>query len=212
MKITGKLLQLLSVQSGTSINGHWSKQIIIVETTDEYPKKVCISIWNGRVDISKLEVGKEYSFHCNIESKEYKGKWYTEVTLWKIDGKIKISVNDFLKTTQSYQNQQLELNEDGVPDFDPRAESDKQEPDWDNIIIKGSASNTPKRFKITGDDIRIPTEKITSDDTTDPNSAEDSPGEIKRHGKLIIDPEKLKNLHSTRKIKKDESNDPDSSL
>lgn len=84
MKISGKLLQLLSIESGLSINGPWSKQGIIVETTDDYPKKVCISIWNGRVDISELEVGKKYVFHVNVESKEFKGKWYTELTLWKI--------------------------------------------------------------------------------------------------------------------------------
>ena len=85
MDICAKYIKTHPLQSGLSLNGPWSKQEFIVETTDVYPKKVCISIWNGRVDVSRLEVGKEYIFRCNIESKEYKGKWYTEVTLWKIN-------------------------------------------------------------------------------------------------------------------------------
>lgn len=84
MELIAKVQEIFPIQSGLSINGSWSKQDILVETTDKYSKKVCISIWNGRVDISELEVGKEYVFHVNVESKEFKGKWYTELTLWKI--------------------------------------------------------------------------------------------------------------------------------
>ncbi len=84
MQLTAKLIQQLPIQSGTSINGPWSKQNIIVETTDDYPKKVSISIWNGRVDINDLEIGKEYLFHVNVESNEYSNKWYTTLTLWQI--------------------------------------------------------------------------------------------------------------------------------
>ncbi|MBK6964934.1 MAG: DUF3127 domain-containing protein [Bacteroidales bacterium] len=79
------MIKTLPLESGLSLNGPWSKQNIIVETTDDYPKKVCISVWNGRVDISELEIGKEYLFHCNVESNEYKGKWYTILTLWSVD-------------------------------------------------------------------------------------------------------------------------------
>lgn len=84
MQLTATLIQILEAKTGIGINSPWSKKDIIVETTDEYPKKVCISIWNGRVDISELEVGKEYLFHVNVESNEYNNKWYTTLTLWQI--------------------------------------------------------------------------------------------------------------------------------
>lgn len=84
MQVSATLLQIGEISSGINQNGPWSKQIIIVETKDKYPKKVCISIWSGRIDISELEIGKEYTFHVNVESKEHNEKWYTELTLWKI--------------------------------------------------------------------------------------------------------------------------------
>lgn len=94
MQLTAKLIQLLPIQTGTGKNGEWEKQDIIVETINQYPKNVCISIWNGKVDVRELEVGKEYIFHCNIESKEYNSRWYTAVTLWKIDN---IEKNDLIE-------------------------------------------------------------------------------------------------------------------
>ena len=48
MQLTAKLIQLLPLQSGTGRNGEWRKQDIIVETQDQYPKKVCISLWGNK--------------------------------------------------------------------------------------------------------------------------------------------------------------------
>lgn len=164
MQLPAKLIQQLPIQSGTSINGPWSRQTIIVETTDEYPKKVCISIWNGKVDISKLEVGKEYTFHCNIESKEYKGKWYTEVTLWKIDRKIRNPILDKFNDEPDFPDVDIDelakrvvssrkggnLNdflrqsmEETVIDKEP----EQQEPDFSKAVSSGIAENLPENLR-----------------------------------------------------------------
>lgn len=84
MELFARVQEIFSIQSGLGINGAWSKQNIIVETSGDYPKKVCLSIWNRRVDVSELVIGKEYTFHVNVESREHREKWYTELTLWKI--------------------------------------------------------------------------------------------------------------------------------
>lgn len=85
MEITGKLLQVLPAQSGKSARGEWKRQDFIIETTDEYPKKVCISNWNNKVDIDALQPGTELKVSINIESREYNGRWYTDVKAWKMD-------------------------------------------------------------------------------------------------------------------------------
>ncbi|MEP6700606.1 MAG: DUF3127 domain-containing protein, partial [Bacteroidota bacterium] len=51
MEITGKLLQLLTLQTGTGKNGPWKKQDFIIETGDMYPKKVCIAAWGDKIDL-----------------------------------------------------------------------------------------------------------------------------------------------------------------
>jgi len=85
MELKGKLIQLLPLQTGTGKNGEWKKQDIIIETQSQYPKKVCISIWGDKINTSQLQIGKMLNISFDIESREYNGRWYTDVKAWKID-------------------------------------------------------------------------------------------------------------------------------
>ena len=86
MQLTAKLVQLLPLQTGTGKNGsQWKKQDIIVETDGTYPKKVCISIWGDKINESVLKIGEQLSVSFDVESREYNGKWYTDVKAWKIE-------------------------------------------------------------------------------------------------------------------------------
>lgn len=85
MELTAKLTQLLPLQTGTGKNGQWKKQDIIVETDGTYPKKVCISIWGDKINESVLKIGSQLAISFDVESREYNGKWYTDVKAWKIE-------------------------------------------------------------------------------------------------------------------------------
>lgn len=85
MEIEGKLVQLLEKQSGENARGKWSKQDFVIETQEQYPKKVCISVWNDKLDLSKFNPGDNMNLSINIESREFKGRWYTDVKAWKIN-------------------------------------------------------------------------------------------------------------------------------
>ena len=85
MQLTAKLVQLLPVQTGTGKNGQWKKQDIIVETDGQYPKKVCISIWGDKIDEAQLKPGKRLKIDFDVESREYNGRWYTDVKAWKVE-------------------------------------------------------------------------------------------------------------------------------
>ena len=85
MQIKAKLIQILPLQTGTGRNGEWKKQDVIVETFDQYPKKICISIWGDKIDSSVLQVNNSLDISVNIESREFNGKWYTDIKAWKIE-------------------------------------------------------------------------------------------------------------------------------
>lgn len=85
MQLTAKLIQVLPLQSGTSKNGEWRKQDIVVETDGQYPKKVCISIWGDKASESVLQIGNILDISFDVESREYNGRWYTDVRAWKVD-------------------------------------------------------------------------------------------------------------------------------
>src|SRR6478735_2641578 len=85
MQLTAKLVQLLPLQTGTGKNGAWRKQDIIVETEGQYPKKICISIWGDKINESQLQAGNQLKIDFDIESREYNGKWYTDIKAWKVE-------------------------------------------------------------------------------------------------------------------------------
>lgn len=86
MEIQGTVKQILPFQTGQGKNGVWKKQEFILETPGQYPKSVCMSLW-GEENINKydLETGMKITAHINLESREYNGRWYTEVRVWKIE-------------------------------------------------------------------------------------------------------------------------------
>ena len=84
MEISGVVINLLPLQSGQGKNGTWKKQEFILETPGQYPKKVCMNLWGEKVDEIKISVGDKITASINIESREYNGRWYTDVRAWKV--------------------------------------------------------------------------------------------------------------------------------
>lgn len=85
MQITAKLSQLIALQTGSGKNGQWKKQDIIVETSGDYPKKICVTIWGDKIKEDQLQIGNELRIDFDIESREYNGRWYTDIKAWKIE-------------------------------------------------------------------------------------------------------------------------------
>jgi len=96
--IEGKLIQVLAAQEGQSTRGAWKKQDFIIETAEQYPKKVCISCWNEKTqDLSKFQMNDSLKVSINIESREYNSKWYTDVKAWRIE---KINAENVTNTAE----------------------------------------------------------------------------------------------------------------
>lgn len=112
MQLTAKLLQLLPLQTGTGKNGQWKKQDILVETEGQYPKKVCISIWGDKINESQLKVGEQLSISFDIESREYNGRWYTDVKAWKIEAGGAAAANEPTGDQPYFDEGQMETKDD----------------------------------------------------------------------------------------------------
>lgn len=84
MELTGKILDILPEQKGESSRGPWRKQEYIIETEGEYPKKVCFMAWGNKIDEFKIKTNEIVVVSINIESREYNGRWYTDIKAWKV--------------------------------------------------------------------------------------------------------------------------------
>ena len=88
MKVQGKIFKKLPVVKGVSNSGKdWIKQDFVIETTEQYPKKIAFStLGQDKIDIlAKLNVNDLVDVSINLESREYNEKWYTNVNAWRID-------------------------------------------------------------------------------------------------------------------------------
>lgn len=86
MEIKGRVKTLGALTEGTSARGAWQKQELIIETIEQYPKQVCLICWGERVaEAQRFTPGQTIKAHINIESREFNGKWYTDVKPWKFE-------------------------------------------------------------------------------------------------------------------------------
>ena len=86
MELSGKVIQKLPEVGGNSKSGNaWRKQEFILETGGQYPKKVCVSLWGDKIDQFPIAEGENVTLSIDVESREYNGRWYTEVKAFKVD-------------------------------------------------------------------------------------------------------------------------------
>ena len=77
MELQGTIQTVLPKESGISqsSNKEWVKNQFVIETKEQYPKKICFQYWKDDVP---LLIGSEVSVAFSIESREYNERWYTE--------------------------------------------------------------------------------------------------------------------------------------
>jgi hypothetical protein len=94
MEITGKLLNVLPEETGEGRNGPWRKQNFILETQEQYPKKVCITVWGDKINLGSFKDNEVITASINIESREYSGRWFTDVKAWRVVKQQATSVDE----------------------------------------------------------------------------------------------------------------------
>jgi hypothetical protein len=81
MTITGKIIKITPQETGDT----WRKRHVIIETGGEYSKTVALLLFNDKCDMD-IKVGETHTFHVNVQSREYNLRWYTDVSVWKVEG------------------------------------------------------------------------------------------------------------------------------
>lgn len=104
MELSGKVFKVLPVESGEGKNGTWKKQAVVIETAhDKYPKKVAVQFWGDLVNHENFVEGKDISVEFDVESREYMGKWYTDVKAWRVNRRENTQSSTNTSTTSAQQ-------------------------------------------------------------------------------------------------------------
>ncbi len=87
MDITGKIIQVLPLQKGVGKTSgkEWQLQSYVLETQEQYPRKVCFELFGeDRIKSNPCNLDDIVTVSFDLESREFNGRWYTSVRAWRV--------------------------------------------------------------------------------------------------------------------------------
>lgn len=83
MELRARITGRLPLANFTGKNGtDYKKATLIVETIEQYPKKVALQNIKKADEFNSLPDGMTFIFSIDVESREYNGRWYSEINCW----------------------------------------------------------------------------------------------------------------------------------
>lgn len=89
MEFEGTVYKIMPVTKGTSARGEWQRQDVVFDYSDggNFSRKISVTFFNRPDDVARLREGATYNVSVNIESREYNGRWYTDIRAWRLQPK-----------------------------------------------------------------------------------------------------------------------------
>ncbi len=85
MELQGKVIAVLPERSGVSARGEWKAQSFVIETHEQYPKKLVFDVFGAdRLAQFNIQSGEEIMVSFDIDAHEYQGRWFNSVRAWNV--------------------------------------------------------------------------------------------------------------------------------
>ena len=85
MDLQGRVIAVLPAREGESARGPLKSQQYVIETHDQYPKKMVFDIWGAdRIAQFNIQSGEEIIVSFDIDAHEYQGRWFNNIRAWNI--------------------------------------------------------------------------------------------------------------------------------
>ena len=87
LELSGKIIAVLDKKSGISKTGtSWSIQQYVIETHDQYPKKMCFDVFGeDKISQFNIQIEDELKLFFDVDAKEYNGRWFNSFKIWKVE-------------------------------------------------------------------------------------------------------------------------------
>lgn len=85
MELQGKVIAVLPERSGVSARGEWKSQDYVIETHDQYPRKMVFGVFGAdRISRFNIQVGQEVTVSFDIDAHEYQGRWFNNIRAFDV--------------------------------------------------------------------------------------------------------------------------------
>lgn len=85
MEIQGKVIAVLPERSGVSARGEWKSQTYVIETQEQYPKKMAFDVFGAdRIASFSIHSGEVINVSFDIDAHEYQGRYFNQIRAWNV--------------------------------------------------------------------------------------------------------------------------------
>lgn len=85
MEIQGKVIAVLPERSGVSARGEWKSQTYVIETQEQYPKKMAFDVFGAdRIANFGIQLGEVVNVSFDIDAHEYQGRYFNQIRAWNV--------------------------------------------------------------------------------------------------------------------------------
>lgn len=85
MEIQGKIIVVLPERSGVSARGEWKSQTYVIETQEQYPKKMAFDVFGAdRIASFGIQLGEVINVSFDIDAHEYQGRFFNQIRAWNV--------------------------------------------------------------------------------------------------------------------------------
>ena len=113
MDVIGKLIQVLPEQRGESARGAWVRGGFVIETEEQFPRKIAFSVWGEDkvLVIKNIALNTSVKVVFTIESREYNERWYTDCRCNDVEVfSSAMPKSPYAQNPQGYQNAAMPSN------------------------------------------------------------------------------------------------------
>lgn len=119
-KVSGRIIAVMQMKTGTSQKGTWASQEYVLETHDSYPQKVCFEVFGTeKIQQFNIQMNDEVDIMYNFDAREFKGRWYNTIRVWSVfkrseGGQSQVAAQS---SSDAPKASEQKVNGDDVPDL-----------------------------------------------------------------------------------------------
>ena len=85
MEIQGKVIAVLPERISVSTRGEWKSQTYVIETQEQYPKKMAFDVFGAdRLAQFNIQSGEVINVSFDIDAHEYQGRYFNQIRAWNV--------------------------------------------------------------------------------------------------------------------------------
>ena len=148
MELQGKVIAVLPEKTGISARGEWRLASYVIETQEQYPKKLAFDVFGGdKIANFGIQLGEVINVSFDIDAHEYNGRYFNQVRAWNVvrpgqqqppqggyqQGGQQWGANNPAAGAQSAQQAQQQAMRSAVPNGQPAPQTPPPADDADSL-------------------------------------------------------------------------------